>query len=65
MGQIGAKTWKLWPIEDSGKTVNAEIYFWFKINKMGILNRTRDRGSYLTKTQGLLSKIERQSGMGG
>ena len=54
-GQIGVKTEKIWPNEDSGNFVNRwNLIFEFKINKNQILNQPRTVGVINKKNRGYL-----------
>ena len=55
MGQIGAKTEKIWPTEGRGNFVNRwNLIFQFKINKNWILNWPRTVGMINKKNRGHL-----------
>ena len=63
MVQIGVKTEKIWPNEDTDNFVNRwNLIFEFKINKISFLDLQEDCGYYFIKRQGLFRKTAGMAG---
>ena len=63
MVQIGVKTEKIWPNEDTDNFVNRwNLIFEFKINKISFLDLQEDCRYYFIKRQGLFRKTTGTTG---